>query len=170
MLCRFSTRVFWDQILHSSKWSIGFSAVFIGTALLWLFVGKQLNYSFLYNIILNVFLFQFFFFIFTQFIFIVVINHQHHHHMNQSQQHNSDPYVRIDLNTINGDINIDSVLTKTKKKVRENKSKNAKIYMVKWRFGNVHLWLTNIFVSCCLTDVEPRLEWRVRIQSEGRRT
>lgn len=30
----------------------------------------------------------------------------------------SDPYVRIDLNTINGDINIDSVLTKTKKKVR----------------------------------------------------
>ncbi|XP_073839687.1 E3 ubiquitin-protein ligase Nedd4 isoform X36 [Musca autumnalis] len=31
----------------------------------------------------------------------------------------SDPYVRIDLNTINGDINIDSVLTKTKKKVRK---------------------------------------------------
>lgn len=30
----------------------------------------------------------------------------------------SDPYVRIDLNTINGDVNIDSVLTKTKKKVR----------------------------------------------------
>lgn len=29
----------------------------------------------------------------------------------------SDPYVRIDLNTINGDGNIDSVLTKTKKKV-----------------------------------------------------
>lgn len=29
----------------------------------------------------------------------------------------SDPYVRIDLNTINNDINIDSVLTKTKKKV-----------------------------------------------------
>lgn len=28
----------------------------------------------------------------------------------------SDPYVRIDLNTINGDVNIDSVLTKTKKK------------------------------------------------------
>ncbi|XP_013114574.2 E3 ubiquitin-protein ligase Nedd-4 isoform X7 [Stomoxys calcitrans] len=28
----------------------------------------------------------------------------------------SDPYVRLDLNTINGDINIDSVLTKTKKK------------------------------------------------------
>ncbi|XP_055844663.1 E3 ubiquitin-protein ligase Nedd-4 isoform X6 [Episyrphus balteatus] len=28
----------------------------------------------------------------------------------------SDPYVRIDLNTIHGDINIDSVLTKTKKK------------------------------------------------------
>jgi E3 ubiquitin-protein ligase NEDD4 len=30
----------------------------------------------------------------------------------------SDPYVRIDLNTINGDVNIDSVLTKTKKKVK----------------------------------------------------
>lgn len=30
----------------------------------------------------------------------------------------SDPYVRIDLNTIDGDINLDSVLTKTKKKVR----------------------------------------------------
>ncbi|XP_062534510.1 E3 ubiquitin-protein ligase Nedd-4-like, partial [Armigeres subalbatus] len=28
----------------------------------------------------------------------------------------SDPYVRIDLNTISGDENIDSVLTKTKKK------------------------------------------------------
>lgn len=28
----------------------------------------------------------------------------------------SDPYVRIDLNTIVGDVNIDSVLTKTKKK------------------------------------------------------
>ncbi|KRT85579.1 C2 domain containing protein, partial [Oryctes borbonicus] len=28
----------------------------------------------------------------------------------------SDPYVRIDLNTINGDETIDSVLTKTKKK------------------------------------------------------
>jgi C2 domain len=31
----------------------------------------------------------------------------------------SDPYVRIDLNTLNGDVNIDSVLTKTKKKVRK---------------------------------------------------
>lgn len=30
----------------------------------------------------------------------------------------SDPYVRIDLNSISGDINIDSVLTKTKKKVK----------------------------------------------------
>lgn len=29
----------------------------------------------------------------------------------------SDPYVRIDLNQITGDVNIDSVLTKTKKKV-----------------------------------------------------
>lgn len=32
----------------------------------------------------------------------------------------SDPYVRIDLNTINADVNIDSVLTKTKKKVRHS--------------------------------------------------
>lgn len=31
--------------------------------------------------------------------------------------HISDPYVRIDLNSMNGDVNIDSVLTKTKKKV-----------------------------------------------------
>lgn len=29
----------------------------------------------------------------------------------------SDPYVRIDLNTVNGDETVDSVLTKTKKKV-----------------------------------------------------
>jgi hypothetical protein len=29
----------------------------------------------------------------------------------------SDPYVRIDLNKITGDVNIDAVLTKTKKKV-----------------------------------------------------
>lgn len=29
----------------------------------------------------------------------------------------SDPYVRIDLNSITGDVHIDSVLTKTKKKV-----------------------------------------------------
>jgi E3 ubiquitin-protein ligase NEDD4 len=29
----------------------------------------------------------------------------------------SDPYVRIDLNTITGDVNIDAVLTKTIKKV-----------------------------------------------------
>lgn len=28
----------------------------------------------------------------------------------------SDPYVRVDLNKINGDGNVDSVLTKTKKK------------------------------------------------------
>ena len=32
----------------------------------------------------------------------------------------SDPYVRIDLNQITGDVNIDSVLTKTKKKVISN--------------------------------------------------
>lgn len=30
----------------------------------------------------------------------------------------SDPYVRIDLNTISGDETIDAVLTKTKKKVK----------------------------------------------------
>lgn len=34
----------------------------------------------------------------------------------------SDPYVRLDLNTINGDVNIDSVLTKTKKKVSSSAS------------------------------------------------
>lgn len=28
----------------------------------------------------------------------------------------SDPYVRVDLNTVNGDETVDSVLTKTKKK------------------------------------------------------
>jgi E3 ubiquitin-protein ligase NEDD4 len=39
----------------------------------------------------------------------------------------SDPYVRIDLNTISGDVNIDSVLTKTKKKVRSSSIFNINI-------------------------------------------
>lgn len=30
---------------------------------------------------------------------------------------NSDPYVKVDVNTIVGDVNIDSMVTKTKKKV-----------------------------------------------------
>lgn len=38
--------------------------------------------------------------------------------MNHIRIYFSDPYVRIDLNTINGDETIDSVLTKTKKKVK----------------------------------------------------
>lgn len=38
-------------------------------------------------------------------------------HSNAHKHTCSDPYVRIDLNTVDGDINLDSVLTKTKKKV-----------------------------------------------------
>lgn len=33
----------------------------------------------------------------------------------------SDPYVRVDLNTLNNNETIDSVLTKTKKRVSNNK-------------------------------------------------
>ncbi|BFF98687.1 E3 ubiquitin-protein ligase Nedd-4 [Drosophila madeirensis] len=43
----------------------------------------------------------------------------------------SDPYVRIDLNTINGDINIDSVLTKTKKKTLNPSWNEEFIFRVK---------------------------------------
>lgn len=50
----------------------------------------------------------------------------------------SDPYVRIDLNTINGDINIDSVLTKTKKKVIIYKLYNNKC--------NIHYSRNDLFI------------------------
>ncbi|XP_017955012.1 E3 ubiquitin-protein ligase Nedd-4 isoform X7 [Drosophila navojoa] len=43
----------------------------------------------------------------------------------------SDPYVRIDLNTIHGDINIDSVLTKTKKKTLNPSWNEEFIFRVK---------------------------------------
>lgn len=46
----------------------------------------------------------------------------------------SDPYVRIDLNTTNGDINIDSVLTKTKKKVNAPESQ-AEIHVFNLKFS-----------------------------------
>lgn len=51
----------------------------------------------------------------------------------------SDPYVRIDLNTINGDINIDSVLTKTKKKV----------IISNLQMGNCGRLYGAYLISCC---------------------
>lgn len=43
----------------------------------------------------------------------------------------SDPYVRIDLNTILGDVNIDSVLTKTKKKTLNPKWNEEFVFRVR---------------------------------------
>ncbi|XP_023716889.1 E3 ubiquitin-protein ligase Nedd-4 isoform X3 [Cryptotermes secundus] len=43
----------------------------------------------------------------------------------------SDPYVRIDLNTINGDVTVDSVLTKTKKKTLNPEWDEEFIFRVK---------------------------------------
>lgn len=70
----------------------------------------------------------------------------------------SDPYVRIDLNTLNGDVNIDSVLTKTKKKVRIAKA-------IKWLINDPSLLsLTNI---SRFVDTKPIVEWRVRLSGEA---
>ncbi|XP_066594780.1 E3 ubiquitin-protein ligase Nedd-4 [Prorops nasuta] len=43
----------------------------------------------------------------------------------------SDPYVRVDLNTINGDVTVDSALTKTKKKTLNPVWEEEFIFMVK---------------------------------------
>jgi E3 ubiquitin-protein ligase NEDD4 len=43
----------------------------------------------------------------------------------------SDPYVKIDLNTINGDETIDSVLTKTKKKTLNPEWNEEFVFRVK---------------------------------------
>lgn len=52
----------------------------------------------------------------------------------------SDPYVRIDLNTINDDINIDSVLTKTKKKVCNNNSCVCGVYCCCFFLASLFVW------------------------------
>ncbi|XP_070499559.1 E3 ubiquitin-protein ligase Nedd-4 isoform X4 [Chironomus tepperi] len=54
----------------------------------------------------------------------------------------SDPYVRIDLNTINGDVNIDSVLTKTKKKTLNPEWSEEFIFRVK---PNEHKLVFQVF-------------------------
>lgn len=60
----------------------------------------------------------------------------------------SDPYVRIDLNTINGDINIDSVLTKTKKKTLNPVWNEEFIFRVK---PNEHKLVFQVFDENRLT-------------------
>ncbi|KAL7050933.1 hypothetical protein ACKWTF_004273 [Chironomus riparius] len=54
----------------------------------------------------------------------------------------SDPYVRMDLNTINGDVNIDSVLTKTKKKTLNPEWNEEFIFRVK---PNEHKLVFQVF-------------------------
>ncbi|XP_055616332.1 E3 ubiquitin-protein ligase Nedd-4-like isoform X5 [Toxorhynchites rutilus septentrionalis] len=60
----------------------------------------------------------------------------------------SDPYVRIDLNTITGDENIDSVLTKTKKKTLNPKWNEEFIFRVK---PNEHKLVLQVFDENRLT-------------------
>ncbi|XP_055324377.1 E3 ubiquitin-protein ligase Nedd-4 isoform X2 [Sitodiplosis mosellana] len=60
----------------------------------------------------------------------------------------SDPYVRIDLNTINGDINIDSVLTKTKKKTLNPVWNEEFVFKVK---ANEHKLVLQVFDENRLT-------------------
>ncbi|XP_062701059.1 E3 ubiquitin-protein ligase Nedd-4 isoform X8 [Aedes albopictus] len=60
----------------------------------------------------------------------------------------SDPYVRIDLNTITGDENIDSVLTKTKKKTLNPKWNEEFIFRVK---PNEHKLVFQVFDENRLT-------------------
>lgn len=68
----------------------------------------------------------------------------------------SDPYVRIDLNTVDGDINLDSVLTKTKKKV----------FKVAQHLRNFVIKTKNPFI---FADAESCMERRVHFQGEGGR-
>lgn len=49
----------------------------------------------------------------------------------------SDPYVRIDLNTLNGDQTIDSALTKTKKKTLNPVWEEEFIFRVSMIYYNV---------------------------------
>lgn len=67
----------------------------------------------------------------------------------------SDPYVRLDLNTINGDVNIDSVLTKTKKKVSE-------MPLTLW----IDHWPIKKFT---FLDTQPPVEWRVHLSCQAHR-
>jgi hypothetical protein len=66
----------------------------------------------------------------------------------------SDPYVRLDLNTINGDVNIDSVLTKTKKKVSEMILLSLEAKSINIQF---------------LVDTQPLMERRVHLSRQAHR-
>ena len=56
----------------------------------------------------------------------------------------SDPYVRVDLNTINGDQIIDSALTKTKKKTLNPVWEEEFIFRVSLIYYNLLLNLSEI--------------------------
>lgn len=81
-------------------------------------------------------------------IFLVQGNESTFTHNTISQNFNepclihSDPYVRIDLNTIYGDINIDSVHTKTKKKTLNPKWEEEFVFRVK---PNEHKLVFQVF-------------------------